>query len=191
LYRNFLKTAIIRASEREAAPAVQATPRGPDHREGALWPSPLSRTQRKNPQAKRRRLVAPAVDRGSHAASFARSDRRKLLGVSWSARAKRCVGLAPVNMECFDALCVACTEDCAGGVDPHRPCCCLSAPLRRLLSQVPGLSRGTGMKRGGLRAPTYSSRTASLLPETRGRRGPRSGRREPLRTVTVGRRRAS
>jgi hypothetical protein len=115
----------------------------------------------------------------------------KLLGVSWSARAKRCVGLAPVNMECFDALCVACTEDCAGGVDPHRPCCCLSAPLRRLLSQVPGLSRGTGMKRGGLRAPTYSSRTASLLPETRGRRGPRSGRREPLRTVTVGRRRAS
>ena len=36
---------------------------------------------------------------------------------------ERFVGLALVNIECFDALCVGCTEDCAGGVGTHRPCC--------------------------------------------------------------------
>ena len=99
------------------------------------WPNPLSRKQRKNPPRKGRRLVAPAADRSSRAASFARSDRRKLLGSSQSPRVERSVGLALVNIECFDALCVGCTEDCAGGVGTHRPCCYLAAPLRRLLSQ--------------------------------------------------------
>jgi hypothetical protein len=37
-------------------------------------------------------------------------------------------------MGCFDALRVACSEECGGGAGLHRPCCHLAAPLRRLLS---------------------------------------------------------
>ena len=125
----------VGVDKRNGPSGVATTPRGPDQREAALWPSSLSRTQRKNLRAKRRRLVAPVADSGSRATSFARSDRRKLLGASPCARDKRLVGLALVDMRCFDTLRVGCTEDCAGGAGPHRPCCYLAAPLRRLLSQ--------------------------------------------------------
>jgi len=57
---------------KEVAPAVLEHPEARTTKGHASWPSPLSRTQRTNPPTKRRRLVAPAVARGSRGACLSR-----------------------------------------------------------------------------------------------------------------------
>ena len=124
----------VNVDKRNGPSGVATTPRGPDQREATLWPRPLSRTQRENPQAKKKKLGAPAADSGSRAASFSRSDRRRLLGVSQSARTRRCVGLALVDIGCFDALRV-CNVLLGGGAGVRRANGPVAASFQRLLSQ--------------------------------------------------------
>jgi hypothetical protein len=98
-----------------------------------LWSSPLSCTQPKNPPRKRRRLGAPIAASGSRAASFARSDRRKLPGASRYARRRRFVGLALVDIGCFDAQRV-CNALLGGGAGLRRANSGVVGALGQLLS---------------------------------------------------------
>jgi hypothetical protein len=108
-------------------PEARTTGRDP------LWPSPLSCTLRKNPQAKRRRLVAPAAASISRAGNFARCTKSKSpLGMAFGLESVT-AGLALKPRGWFDAQRV-CNALLGGGAGLCRANSGVVTALGQLLS---------------------------------------------------------